>query len=97
MSTRAREFLIRWFAEHVETLPAARRLAQAVRLATKCRTDATAAGIPLQEVRDVASGDLILKILEALNAAAHLNCEVPLAPEIDASVESANLPLSTTL
>lgn len=90
MSDRAGDFLIHWFAQHVRALAPALRLAEAVRLTTDCRRDAVAAGIPLQEIRDVAGGDLIRKTLEALNAAAHLADEAPLAPEIDASVETTS-------
>jgi hypothetical protein len=82
MSDRARDFLIDWFSSHVQPLPAVRRLAEAVRLATKCRADATAAGIPLQEIRDVAHGDLILKLIQALDAAGRLDEDTTIAPEI---------------
>jgi hypothetical protein len=82
MSDQAREFLIDWFSASVHPLPAARRLAEAVRLATFCRADATAAGIPLQEIRDVAGGDLILKLLQALDAAARLDDSSSIAPEM---------------
>jgi len=90
MSDRAGEFLTGWFVQHVQPLPPVLRLAEAVRLATICRKDAVAAGIDLQEIRDVAGGDLIRKILEALNAAAALADEAPLAPDIDASVETTS-------
>jgi hypothetical protein len=90
MSDRAGEFLTGWFAQHVQPLPPVQRLAEAVRLATACRKDAVAAGIDLQDIRDVAGGDLIRKILEALNAAAALADEAPLAPDIDASVETTS-------
>jgi hypothetical protein len=89
MSDRAREFLIHWFSGNVEALPPALRLAAAVRLATECRKDAVMAGIPPHEIRSAVGGDLIRKILEALNAAARLNNEAPLAPEMDAFVEAA--------
>jgi hypothetical protein len=46
MSERAQEFLIQWFSAHVKGLPPVQRLAESVRLATKCRDDATLAGIP---------------------------------------------------
>lgn len=87
MSDRARDFLIDWFSSHVQPLPAVRRLAEAVRLATKCRVDATAAGIPLQEIREVAN-DLILKLLQALDAAARLDEDAPIAPEMKALIET---------
>ena len=82
MSDRAREFLIDWFSAHVHPLPVVRRLAEAVRLATKCRADATASGIPMQEIRDVADGDLILRLIQALDAAARLDEDAPIAPDI---------------
>ena len=88
MSDRAREFLIDWFSSHVQPLPPVRRLAEAVRLATKCRTDATAAGIPLQEIRDMANGDLILKLLQALDTADRLDEDSPIAPEMKTLIET---------
>jgi hypothetical protein len=87
MSDRAREFLIDWFSAHVQPLPVVRRLAEAVRLATKCRADATASGIPLQEIRDVAGGDLILRLIQALDAAAHLD-DAPITPEMRTLIET---------
>jgi hypothetical protein len=70
MSDRARDFLERWFSGHVEAMPHGQRLAEAVRLATKCRKDSAYAGIPLQEIRSAAGSDLIRSILAALDAAA---------------------------
>jgi hypothetical protein len=70
MSDRAREFLEQWFSGHVEAMPRVQRLAEAVRLATKCRKDSAYAGIPLQEIRSAAGYDLIRNILAALDAAA---------------------------
>jgi hypothetical protein len=90
MSDRAGDFLILWFAQHIKALPEVLRLAEAVRLATDCRRDAVTAGIPLQKIRDAVGGDLIRKILEALNAAARLADEAPLAPDIDVSVETTS-------
>jgi len=87
MSDRAEAFLANWLSEHTHPLPVTRRLAEAVRLATACRQDATAVGIPLQEIRNVADGDLILKILQALDTAASLAKDVGLAPEIEAIAE----------
>lgn len=82
MSNRAREFLLEWLEEHIHPLPAVKRLAASVRHATQCRLDATAAHIPLQEIRDiVVGGDLIRAISEALNIVAVAHDEVPLAPE----------------
>ena len=88
MSDRAREFLIDWFSTHVQPLPVVRRLAEAVRLATKCRADATASGIPMQEIRDVADGDLILRLIQALDAAARLDEDAPVAPEMGTLIET---------
>jgi hypothetical protein len=87
MSERARAFLTNWLSEHTHPLPVTRRMAEAVRLATACRKDATAAGIPLQEIRDLSDGDVILKMLGALDAAAQLAEDVGIAPEIEATVE----------
>jgi hypothetical protein len=90
MSDRAHQFLNDWFGGHIGPLPAVERLAAAARLAVQCRRDATAAGIPLQEIRDAAGGDLIRKILHALDIAADLNREVPLVPEPPVAVEKAD-------
>lgn len=81
MSNRARDFLVHWFDEHIRPLPAVKRLAASVRLATQCRLDATAAHIPLQEIRDVVDGDLIRTILEALNFVAISHDQVSLVPD----------------
>ena len=45
------------------------------------------AGIPLQEIRDEVGGDLIRKILEALDIAAGLHDQVRVASETSALVE----------
>jgi hypothetical protein len=90
MSNRAHAFLVDWFAQHVRVLPTVQRLAEAVRLATDCRKDAVAAGIELQEIRDAAGGDLIRKILEALNTPALVADAAPLAPEMEEAVEAAS-------
>lgn len=90
MGNRAREFLVELLDEHLCPLPPAKRLAASVRLATQCRLDATAAHIPLQEIRDVvAGGDLIRGILAALNIVAVSHDEVPLVPEASTSVEAS--------
>ena len=91
MSDQAREFLIDWFSAHVQPLPVVRRLAEAVRLATKCRADATAADIPQQEIRDVTNGNLILKLLQALDATARLDEDTPIAPEMKTLIEAQSL------
>jgi hypothetical protein len=90
MTDQADEFLSGWLAQHVRALPQVQRLAETVRLATACRRDAVAAGIDLQDIRTVAGGDLIRKILDALNAAAPVADEAPLAPNIEASVETTS-------
>lgn len=90
MSDRAGDFLIHWFAQHIQALPPVLRLAESVRLATDCRKDAVAAGIDLQEIRDAVGGDLIRKILEALDAAAALAHDAPLAPEIEEPAETTS-------
>jgi hypothetical protein len=95
MSDRARAFLISWLSGHVHSLPVTGRVAEAVRLATACRKDATAAGIPLQEIRDVSDGDLILEMLRALDTAAHLADDVGIAPEIETTVEDGRVPATT--
>ncbi len=87
MSERAQTFLSNWLSEHTHPLPVTRRMAEAVRLATACRKDATAAGIPLQDIRDVSDGDVILKMLRALDTAAQLAEDVGIAPEIETAVE----------
>ena len=88
MGNRAGDFLIHWFVQHVRPLPAIQRLAEAARLAVDCRRDAVAAGIDLQEIRDAAGGDLIRKILEALNTPALVADTAPLAPEMEEAVET---------
>lgn len=89
MSDQAHHFLNDWFGKHIGPLPAVKRLAASVRLATQCRQDASAAGIPLEEIRETVGGDLIRKILQALDTAAALHDEVPLVPETSALVESS--------
>ena len=85
MSERAQEFLIQWFSAHVKGLPPVQRLAESVRLATKCRDDATLAGIPLHEIRTVAGGDLIRKLLEAMDIAERPNGGAVNSPEFELS------------
>jgi hypothetical protein len=89
MSDRAREFMNDWLGKHVGALPEVERVAASVRLTTQCRLDATAAGIPLQEIRDEVGGDLIRKILQALTMAAALQREVSPVPE--AAAQTAEL------
>lgn len=87
MSDRAADFLNEWFGNHIRPLPAVRRLAASVRLATQCRQDAVTAGVPLQEIRSAVGGDLIRKILELLDVAATLQQEVPLVAKTSELVE----------
>ena len=89
MSDRARHFMNDWLGEHVGALPAVERVAASVRLTVQCRLDATAAGIPLQEIRDEAGGDLIRKILQALTVASALQHEVSPATLAEMSPEAA--------
>jgi hypothetical protein len=95
MSDQARAFLINWLSGHAHALPVTRRVAEAVRLATACRKDATAADIPLQEIRHVSDGDLILKMLQALDTAAHLAEDVGIAPEIETTLEDRRVRATT--
>lgn len=82
MSNQARGFLNDWLVEHIKPLEPAKRVAASVRLADQCRKDATASGIPLQEIRDEVEGDLIRAILHVLDGvAADLNDQVPLVSE----------------
>jgi hypothetical protein len=69
MSDRAQHFLNDWFGQHIGPIPAGERLTALVRLTAQCRRDAITAGIPLHEVRDAAGGDLIRKVLQALDIA----------------------------
>jgi hypothetical protein len=87
MSNRARDFLNDWLGRNIQPLMAVERVAASVRLATQCRRDAVTAGIPLQEIRDAVGGDLIRKILQALDVAATLHDQVRLVPETSAMVE----------
>jgi hypothetical protein len=93
MSDHARIFLIYWFSAHLKPLPQVRRLAEAVRLATKCRADAADVGIPLDEIRDVTDGDLILKLLQALDAVARLDGDTEIVPEMETLIPSEALRL----
>ena len=86
MSERAHKFMIHWLSVNVGALPAVQRLGKAIRLATKCRDDATLAGIALQEIRAVAEGDLIRKILAALDAAACSEKGAVKSPELETAI-----------
>jgi len=85
-------FLIEWFSGHVRPLPSLQRVAEAARLATDCRKDAVAAGIPLAEVRDAVGSDLIRKILEALDTVATLTDNGHLAADRAAALEADDAP-----
>lgn len=81
MSDQAHQFLMNWLDQHIRPLPAVQRLAEAARLAAQCRFDATAAGIPLQALRDATGGDLIRTILHALDREARLVDETSTSSE----------------
>jgi hypothetical protein len=87
MSDRAYHFLNDWFEQHIGPFPAGERLATSVRLAMRCRHDAIAAGIPLEEIRDAVGGNLIRKILQSLDIAATSSHQVPLVPETSVLVQ----------
>lgn len=70
MSERAREFLERWLAEHVEPVADEHRLRETVRLVAMCREDAIAAGLAPSELRAAAGDDMIRTMLVALGAVA---------------------------
>jgi hypothetical protein len=90
MSDRARDFLDDWFGKHIAPLPPAKKLFASVRLATQCRLDAIAGGIPLQEIRDAVGGDLIREIYQTLDIQTASHDEVTLVPEPSVLAE-ANL------
>jgi hypothetical protein len=69
MSSRARKFLEHWKSEYVAPIPETHRLREAVRLATKCREDASCSHIPPEELRAAAGDDMIRNMLAALDAA----------------------------
>jgi hypothetical protein len=70
MSERAREFLEHWMSGHVGTVADEYRMRETVRLVALCREDAIRAGIPPDELRMAAGGNLIQCMLAALSAAA---------------------------
>lgn len=88
MSDMARDFLNEWLGTHIKPLVPLERVAASVRLAVQCRRDATSAGIPLQSIRDAAEGDLIRKILQALDVAAALHEQARPAPETPVLADS---------
>ena len=70
MSERTREFLEHWLASHVGAVADEYRMRETVRLVALCREDAIRAGIPPDELRTAAGGNLIQYMLAALSAAA---------------------------
>ena len=70
MSERAREFLEHWLSDHVGAVAGEYRMRETVRLVALCREDAIRAGIPPDELRTAAGGNLIQCMLAALSAAA---------------------------
>jgi hypothetical protein len=87
MSDRAHDFLNDWLGRHIQPLKAVERVPASVRLALQCRKDAVTAGIQLQEIRDAVGGDLIRKILQALDVAATRHDQIRPVPETAALVE----------
>jgi hypothetical protein len=70
MSERARAFLEHWLSGHVGAVADEYRMRETVRLVALCREDAIRAGIPPDELRTAAGGNLIQCMLAALSAAA---------------------------
>jgi hypothetical protein len=70
MNDRALEFLDHWESEHVEAVPQNQRGEEAIRLAAMCREDAIRAGVAIRDLEEVAKGDLVANMKEALEAAA---------------------------
>ena len=70
MSERAREFLEHWLSGHVGAVADEYRMRETVRLLALCRDDAIHAGIPPDELRAAAGGNLMQFMLAALSAAA---------------------------
>jgi hypothetical protein len=70
MSERAREFLEHWLADHVGAVADEYRMRETVRLVALCREDAIHAGVPPDELRAAAGGNLIQCMLAALSAVA---------------------------
>jgi hypothetical protein len=70
MSERTREFLEHWLSGHVGAVADEYRMRETVRLVAQCRDDAIRAGIPPDELRAAAGGNLIQCMLAVLSAAA---------------------------
>ena len=60
MSERAREFLEHWLSGHVGAVADEYRMRETVRLVALCRKDALRDGIPPDELRAAAGGNLTL-------------------------------------
>jgi hypothetical protein len=70
VSEQARKFLEHWLSGHVGAVADEYRMRETVRLVALCREDAIRAGIPPDELRAAAGGNLIQCMLAALSAAA---------------------------
>lgn len=66
MIYRALEFLDRWEADNIQSVPPPERQREAKRLAEICREDAIRAGVSLDDLHRVADGNLIQNMLDAL-------------------------------
>lgn len=69
MRSRAQEFLHHWEQKHVGAVPDGRKLREVVQLTARCREDAIAAGIAVEELRTAAAQGLIRYMLAAVTAA----------------------------
>ena len=69
MRHHARQFLAEWEFEHIEVVARANREEHARLLAERCREDAAKAGINRWALEIVAGGNLIRKLMGALNEA----------------------------
>ena len=69
MGYNARRFLAEWEFEHIKAVERANREERARLLAEKCRDDAAKAGINKWALEIAAGGDLIRKLIKALNEA----------------------------
>lgn len=69
MGYYARQFLAEWEFEHIKAVECVNRKERARLLAEKCRDDAARAGINKWALEIAAGGDLIRKLIKALNEA----------------------------
>ena len=67
MGYYARQFLAEWELEHIKVVARANHEEHARLLAERCRDDAAKAGINKWALEIVAGGDLIRKLIGALN------------------------------